>query len=280
MPKNILKEVNRCRTRFKQRFEEVKVSNVRYNEKCNFLGIGVMKGGTTALDAFMRNHPQLQMPYQKEISLFDAKYYDLVKGFAGNVHSIYFPKPEEGRIRGEVTPNYCFKPKALENIYNYNPEAKLILLLRNPYLRCFSHWNMRKQKGVKHGTFIEALENEDLFIREPEKRRFLIEYIARSLYVPQIQSILELFDKEQLLIVNSEELLNEPNGALNKVTEFLGLDPFENVTPKLVHKRDYDSVITPDCYEIMEKHFESDLDELGKYVSWSLDEWRSPRLAE
>lgn len=269
-----MKELIRLKTRYKQRFEKVSPKNVIYNKKCDFLGIGVMKGGTTALDAYMRSHSELQMPYQKEISLFDAKYYKYLKPIAGHAHSFYFPPPTEDTIRGEITPNYCFRKDALENIKAYNPKVKLILLLRNPYTRCFSHWNMRKQKGVKHGSFIEALKNEDLFIQEPEKRTFLIEYIARSLYAKQIEAILELFPKEQLLLVNSESLLNEPNVALRKITDFIGVSPFEQVEQKLIHKRDYDSRVTEESYDIMKTHFEPDLDKLQSYVDWDVSEWR------
>ncbi len=269
----MVKNVTYIKNRLRQRFRQISPINFFSPRKCDFLVIGVQKGGTTALDAYMRLHPGIELPYQKEIDLFNSKYYSYVQPVVDNFHSIYFPKPDFSKKRGEVTPSYCHSPNGLENIHRYNPDVKLVLLLRNPYLRAFSHWNMSVQNNTNKSTFKDAIVKEIQGLKEGKEKTYFNDYLYRSLYSIQVEEIYKYFAKESVLVLKSDQLLYEPNETLGMITDFIGVDKFDEIEPLTVHKREYNSGLTTECCEMMAEYIEPDLERLSGLVDWDFSEW-------
>src|SRR5438445_13846713 len=108
-------------------------------------------------------------------------------------------------LAGEVTPSYLYWKPAMERIHNYNPQIKLIILLRNPVDRAFAHWNMQRFKGRESLDFLDALKEESRRIARPltiDARRFA--YVDRGFYSEQLERVFHFFPRAQIKIVKFE----------------------------------------------------------------------------
>ena len=202
----------------------------------DFLVIGVMKGGTTSFFNYLTRHPQINPPFRKEIKFFDIHY---LQGLGW--YRAHFPmrfKIKSGMITGEATPYYIFHPTASQRIAKALPNAKLIVLLRNPVDRAYSHYNHMVRVGREPLSFDEAIEKEaerlngeeEKIIADPRYSTFKhlhYSYLARGRYIEQLQKWFALFPREQMLILASEEIYTSPATAYRKATEFLGLSAWE-----------------------------------------------------
>src|SRR3954451_25210734 len=123
--------------------------------RVDFVIGGTQKGGTSALDAFLRQHPQICMPEsRKELHFFDRE-----ENFARTpkyrkYHANFRPGAGH-RVTGEATPIYMYWDAAPARIWSYNAAMKLILVLRNPVERAFSAWNMETKPGAENVSFEE-----------------------------------------------------------------------------------------------------------------------------
>lgn len=243
------------------------------NRKVDFVIAGTHKGGTTALDRYLRRHPEICMANLKE-----AHYFDDDSKFARNkpnysiYHSYFSPGPGQ-RVIGESTPIYMFWDSAIPRIAEYNPAMKIILCLRDPVLRAYSHWNMAKQLGNETLSFTDAVREENARrAKSSGKQQRKYSYIARSLYGGQVARILDFFPRDQLIIIRSNELRNEANLALCKVTEFLGVGEFA-VESESVHSRNYDTRITDEEMEAVRGLFVEDIQTLEQATRMKFADW-------
>ncbi len=134
--------------------------------KVGFLICGTQKGGTTALDAYLREHPEVCMANAKEVHFFnDGPRFSGGDPDYSPYHAYFSPEPAH-KVIGEATPIYMYWETAPRRIWEYNPNMKLIVLLRNPIARAFSHWNMETRRSSETLSFIDAIKNEDERCRE------------------------------------------------------------------------------------------------------------------
>jgi hypothetical protein len=202
----------------------------------DFVIIGTMKGGTTSMFQYLAQHPQVHPPFRKEIKFFDIHY---AKGLGW--YRSHFPlwlKMKDGALTGEATPYYLFHPLAAERMAKVLPKVKLILMLRNPVDRTYSHFNHMVRVGREPLHFDKAIaaESERLageaerIVANPNYSTFMhghYSYLARSRYAEQLPRWLEAFPREQMLILPSEEQTTSPAAAFQKVLDFLGLDAWQ-----------------------------------------------------
>ena len=119
-----------------------------YRPMLGFMLVGAQKCGTTALAHFLSQHPEIEMASPKEVHLFDSSTYS--RGWSGQrIDEHYRPHFEQragAAIRGEATPIYMFLPGIASELKRYNPDLKLIVLLRDPVERAISHYYMEKNR--------------------------------------------------------------------------------------------------------------------------------------
>ena len=164
---------------------------------------GVQKGGTTSLHAHFSEHPELLAPRRKEIHFFDAEHFDWAKPDYTWLDWI-FPRDDGRRLRFDITPIYGFWPPSIARIRDYNPNARLIYLFRDPLQRAWSQWCMRFARREEHLSFAEA-------IREGRHRMdglaaFALErrghsYVERGFYGEQVRRLLAHFPRENILFL-------------------------------------------------------------------------------
>jgi hypothetical protein len=190
----------------------------------DFFVVGVQKGGTTALDTFLRRHPGIQMAGRKEVHHFDDESIDWSAPDHRKLHE-QFDWSIPNVIRGEATPIYCYWPNSMERLRRYNPGAKLIMGLRNPIYRAYSHWKMEKKRGADDiyfnlaiGRFGRARVRE-----EPGGVHRVYSYVERGLYAGQIDRLFALFPREQVHFFRTDALWLRPGETLGAIQDFLGL---------------------------------------------------------
>src|SRR5437763_14670366 len=191
--------------------------------RVDFVIGGTQKGGTSALDSFLRQHPEIGMPAtRKELHFFDREKDDTdYKKY----HRNFKPKKKQHRVIGEASPIYMYWETAPYRIWKYNPKMKWILALRNPVDRAFSAWNMETKRDHEKLPFAEAIE------KEPERCRMALplqhrvySYVDRGFYAHQVRRLFNIFGRDNVLVLLNEELRNDHRKTLRRVFEFLGVD--------------------------------------------------------
>jgi hypothetical protein len=159
-------------------------------------------------------HPDVVVSIDKEVHFFDARYELGLQWYRSQ-----FPNAAEARAVGEATPNYMFSPVALDRIRSTLPDVKLILLLRNPIDRAYSHYWHDRSRGKIDREFEEIvtreLAGEDI---GPAA------YIARGRYDEQVGGILSRFGRESLFVETFENMAAKPDTVYAAVCRFIGVD--------------------------------------------------------
>ena len=208
--------------------------------KVSFLVAGVQKGGTTALFDYLNEHPNLRLPAIKEAHFFDDETgVDWSSPDYGAYHALF--SAEEGggpKLLGEATPIYIYWPRSLERIVDYNPAMRMILIFRDPIERAWSHWKMEYARGAETRPFAWCIREGRVRVAEdadtPGYHR-VHSYVERGLYGAQVERLLTLFPREQVLFLRSDELRTDPARILCNVCDFLHAPRFVQITPKESH---------------------------------------------
>ena len=208
----------------------------------DFIIIGAQRCGTTSLYAYLCSHPAVVPAAKKEIHFFDGACKDNPQ-----VYRSYFPTRlyksyrqlvrRQTTVTGEASPYYLFHPLAPYNASRMLPRVKLIVLLRNPIERAYSHYWHEVRTGYESLSFEQAIECEGERLKGERERTILhkgayrsvahqrFSYLARGIYADQIEVWQRLFHKEQMLILRSETFYAEPAATLGRVADSLGLSP-------------------------------------------------------
>lgn len=200
----------------------------------SFLILGAQKSGTTALYRYLVQHPRIVASIRKEVHFFDSNYH---KGRAW--YAAHFPRdPRDGTISGEGSPYYLFHPHCAARIYQSFPDAKLLVLLRNPIDRAMSHHGHERRQGGERRSMQEAFDQE--LERVPaEEQRLLADpradsrihrresYLSRGIYAPQLARYFERFPREQILVQRYERFFAEPEAHFARVLDHIGVDAFD-----------------------------------------------------
>jgi hypothetical protein len=216
-------------------------------DRVAFIVAGVQKGGTTALFDYLGEERGLALSREKEVHFFDDEAVDWARPDYGAYHAAFPPSDE--RLRGEATPIYLYWPQSLERIAAYNPGMKLIVMLRDPVERAWSHWKMEYARGVETQPFAWCVREgrQRLFEAEPWGVHREFSYVERGFYGEQIERLFGLFPREQALVLKAEDLRADPGSVLARVRGFLGLPPGAAPAPRDVHvgrEMDYGSQLT------------------------------------
>ena len=210
--------------------------------KPSFLIIGAQKAGTSSLFNYLGQHPDITLPSKKELHFFDLRYDKGIEWYES-----LFPEGinYENQITGEASPYYLFHPLVPEYVRYHYPGIKLIILLRDPVDRAYSHFQMERKRGTEPlASFVHAVELEVERIYEEEQKILRGEiqsrtrfqnwsYMKRGLYGQQLQRWLGFFQREQFLIIRSEDFFSSTLLWMQQIHTFLGIRdiPPANLSP-------------------------------------------------
>ncbi|WP_417544099.1 sulfotransferase family protein [Marinobacter sp.] len=189
----------------------------------NFIVIGAARSGTTSLFQYLDAHPQIGMSPVKELNFFSRPAYEK-KGVSW--YSNRFPKRENLIAIGEASTSYTtypYSPDVAARIAAYNPEMRLVYVVRNPLERYVSHFLQRTKAGHETRQFDETFQ--DL-----EKETFA----WQGRYYYQLSEYLRVFPKEQLMVISFDHIKSDTNQVVQDLYRFLGVPEFstEEVTGK------------------------------------------------
>ncbi|GAA3036825.1 sulfotransferase [Streptosporangium longisporum] len=214
----------------------------------NFLTIGAPKAGTTALHSALARHPRLFMSPVKEPKFFLSDGPPPTKGGPGDAqtyrehvwrredYEALFSEAPPGTLTGESTPFYLYDRAAQRRIRETIPDARLIVVLRDPVERAHSNWTHLWSAGLEPiGDVLRACAEEERRVRAGWAPFW--HYLRLGRYGEQLEHLYTLFPREQVLVYRYRDLVDRPVDTLDRIFRFLGVEsgvvtevPRENVT--------------------------------------------------
>ena len=210
-----------------------------FRRRPDFIVLGTQKGGTTSLFRYLVQHPLVIPAERKEVGFFSDLYDRGLPWYRGQ-----FPRfnkrvrlsiKRRGWIRtGEATPYYLFHPLAAERIRAFDADMKMVVMLRDPVERAYSHYRHHVKLGEETLSFEAAIEAEPDRLQGEEERMLanpdyegrnyrLFSYLTRGQYAEQLERFFERFQRSQFLILSSEAFFADPAGVFERTQRFLGL---------------------------------------------------------
>lgn len=198
----------------------------------NFFIVGAARSGTTSLDRYLSQHPEIYLSPKKETHFFAADHFPLCLGPGDNrltrllirdedQYTRLFASTSGAKAIGESSVFYLYFPTTAERIAQTIPDAKILILLREPVARTYSAYTFTLRDGRENLTLEEALRQEE------ERKRQGWEpiwwYKELSLYYKQVKHYLEVFGTQQVKVLLYDELFANPEQKLREVFAFLGV---------------------------------------------------------
>lgn len=249
-----------------------------------FVIAGAQKAGTSSLAATLRKHPEIFVSRPKELHFFDRHWAKGLDWYQQN-----FPAKPRHRAVGEGTPSYLFDPVVRERMHDTLPEARILISLREPVSRAYSHyWHQRRIGNEPTETFEEALANEeDRSSAKRVKRRVRHAYVARGRYLEQLQGLEELYGRDRIHVLLFEDFIDDRVETLRRILRFLEVDETAADTmPEAWRNRfrtkDDDSAkarpaaypeIAPETAARLHEVFREGNDRLGEWLGRDLSHW-------
>lgn len=227
--------------------------------------IGAQKAGTTSLADYLSSLPGFISPWEKEISYFnnDMRFHkgeNWYKSFFATRYYANKKKVDSGieQQTFDATANTFEEIKSAQRIKSFNSDSKIILLLRNPIKRAWSHYKMAVKYGFENKSFTEAIQLENERINsnsQPHNFAFQrLAYVKKgeySNYLPEWQSVFG----DNLLVLFYEELFGNPQSELKKFHSFLNCNS-EPEPNKLLHlNKGQNSEISNNDFNWLKEHF-------------------------
>jgi len=193
----------------------------------NFICVGAQKAGTSTLHDILRNHPEIYLPELKEAHFFDDKE-RYIKGIDWWLCN-FFKEYKGEKIMGVMTPEYLYYDDVpMKIVKSLGEEVKIIILLRNPVERAYSHYLMSKRRGFECLDFLKAIEIEDDRIRINDFNKNHFSYINRGKYYQQVRRYYEQFGEKNILLLSFEkDLIMQVGQTICRIQKFLGVDIIE-----------------------------------------------------
>jgi hypothetical protein len=200
----------------------------------NFYIVGAGRSGTTALYALCRSHPQIFMSHVKEPNYFIFR--DERPPFGGpgaehtrrvairdrRVYERLFAGSDGRPVVGEASVSYLCFPRVCHAIRNTTPDARLVIMLRQPVDRAYSSYMLKRHEGMEPcARFEDAWADHD---RRAAENWWHCMHKGKSLYAPQVRAYVETFPREQIRIFLYDDFQRDPRRIVRELFSFLGVD--------------------------------------------------------
>lgn len=239
----------------------------------DFICLGAQKGGTTTLHEMLKNHPSAYMPREKETHFFSNNYNKGTRWYETK-----FDGCREKQLCGEITPYYLYHPLAAIRMKKTVPNAKLIILLRDPVERAISQYFHSKRLMLENLEIEKAFSEEKTRLQDSEViiKKMNINhlshqehsYLARSRYEEQLPIWENNFNKKQMLIIKSEDFFENTNEEWTKIINFLGLEKTE-----LEREGKKENAGKGEEMEVRESFKKNLQKQLGKTYTWAKEKY-------
>lgn len=212
----------------------------------NFLVVGAPKSGTTSLYYYLRQHPDVFLPVQKELHFFSCRLLqENTKGpgdkqVLGELcanrdeYSKHYAGVKDERVVGDISPSYLYYG-VQENIKRELDNVKIVVMLRNPVEKAYSQYMHLVRDQRESLSFREALMAE-------EKRRLdgwsaIWRYAESSLYSRRLLDYMDCFGKDNVHVIVFEDFVSQPKETLKQLFLFLGIDESVCINTDVIYNR-------------------------------------------
>lgn len=213
----------------------------------DFLVVGAAKAGTTSIYNYLKQHPEIYMSEVKEPFFFsfygkkptfngphDAEFnHSVITGLAD--YQKLFAGAGNGKVRGECSNSYLYFSHSADNIKKHIPNCKIIIILRNPVDRAFSHYLQCKMLGQETLSFEDALAAEAE--REQNNWRWHYQFTKQSLYFQQVKKYYETFHKDQIFVGLFDDLKKDTAVFFKDLLQFLNVSEINPQANFAAHNR-------------------------------------------
>jgi hypothetical protein len=187
----------------------------------NFIGIGGQRCGKTTIYNWMEEHPQVITSSEMELHFFNHRY-----DYGYNWYERNFLWKKRTLISGEMSSSYIYDLSVPKRVFKYSPDMKIVLSVRNPIDRLISAYRHDIQIGnvISDGEYSisKGIENNPT-------------YLEYGLYAKYFNEWLNIFPKENILVVIFEEMIKTPHQSYLQLCEFLNID--NSFTPRSINKK-------------------------------------------
>ncbi len=199
----------------------------------NFFLVGAPRCGTTSVWSYLAKHPGAYMSYQKEPLFFGSDFTKIPNEFFVLDRDRYlelFRPGADKKVRGEASVMYMLSKRAAEEIYAFNSQARILMMLRNPVDVVYSHHGQ-----LRWGGYEDIADFEEAYAAEADRRQgrrvprsaLMLEalyYSQVGLLGEQVERYLKVFPRDQVKIIFYEDLSKAPGETYFDLLDFLGLD--------------------------------------------------------
>lgn len=195
-------------------------------DKVNLFLVGAAKSGTTSLAELWSKHTDIEIPLKKEPFYFVNDYG--ISSFE-DYHRLYSKVGRKYSL--DASTGYLFDELTPDKIFNYNPNAKVLIVLRNPIDFVFSYWQFMQANGLENYPFREAISETvqsyrktEAFINNCEQWPASYQYLDRAMFYSQVKRYLDIFGKENLKVLLFEDLVKNNQKNLLEIYDFLEIN--------------------------------------------------------
>lgn len=219
------------------RYRRFKIASGDDRPLPSFVIIGAYKCGTTSLFEHLSRHPQIARPDKKEINFFTRHFDSGLPWYRSHFPRIprderLAPGNPSGRITFEATPAYLPHARAARRASKAMPDAKLIVLLRQPAERTVSHYLFRPTHGASQDALRDTIRaeisrirgREQALINATEDGQADTQYVLKSVYVHQLANWLRYFPRHQVMVLSAEGLFENPALWVRRICGFVGVE--------------------------------------------------------
>ncbi len=230
----------------------------------DFLCIGAQKSGTTWLQDCLIHHPEIFLPEEKEVHFFDWRYFRPYRWYQNKFLSA------NGRMIGEITPGYStISRRRIRHIARFNPETKIVFLLRNPVDRAWSHSKMVLCK-IQGKPFDSITNKEWVAHFDGVKSK------KRGAYAQVHRDWLEVFGEDRIYVGFYEQIGQEPEALLRGIMTFLGVSDDVDLSSMPYDRRANVGIQDPipdDLRRYLEEKYRCEMEECCKVFGDKARDW-------
>lgn len=207
----------------------------------NLFIVGAPKCGTSAMYEYLSQHPAIKMCDKKEPNFFDTDLHYNPQRLSIDEYEKLFHPNNETKYLGEASPWYLYSKTAAQNIFDYNPAAKIIIMLRNPYDMMYSlHSELLYQGCENELDFEKALQLEKARKQGQIKHEFSspkesVYYRDLTHYFSQIKRYYDVFGRENVKVLIYDDLKLNSKLIIEDVLKFLGLQSISEIDTQIVN---------------------------------------------
>jgi Sulfotransferase family len=267
------------------------LATARWRALPDFFIVGTKRGGTTSLWNWLDGHPQVLSMFPKPRGLKSTDFFFTAsrgepRWYRSHFHTTTYRALAGGRrgpvVNGEASPYYMYGPHVPRLMSEVVPDARILVLLRDPVERAYSHYQERKQQGVETLSFADALAAEEertseqwrQVLDDPERYSSAVDFFSyrdRGVYLPQLERLYAAYPLEQVLVLRSEDLYAEPQKVFDAACDFLAISRHPLGHPKRhneIKRAPMDPALREELTEFYRPHNEALYSYLGRDLGW------------